>query len=104
MHVIVIFSRDHMRLLCNDYLSSYASLISLHLPIYIGGDSLLYVYCIQTQTLLYAYIKGDPTMLNSLHGISNLYILLSCSNHIVINSPKRGRLKVHLLLNGVLVL
>ena len=40
-------------------------------------------------------------MLNSCSWHFNLSILLPCSNHIVINSPKRERLKVHLLLNGV---
>ena len=46
------------RFLCNYHFSLYASLISLHLAIYIGGDLMLYVYCIQKQSSYYMHNQG----------------------------------------------
>jgi hypothetical protein len=48
--------------------------------------------------------RGEPLMLVVLHGIIHWFYLLSCSSRIVINSPKRERLKVHCFPNHILVL
>src|SRR3954463_7093688 len=91
-----------MRFLCNDYFSSYASLISLHSTVDIGGDLVVCVLHSKANISICIH-QGGAFYVNSCSWHVILSILLPCSNHIVINSPKRGRLKVHLLLNDVLV-
>ena len=87
--ILCIISWDHMRFLCNDYFSSYASLISLHLTIYIGGDLIVCVLHSKANISICIHL-GGAFYVNSCSWHFILSILLPCSNHIVINSPKRG--------------